>query len=151
MPQPQPSSALISQVLSKNVMEAVIRIMEPNLYERFIYRYNMDELEIEFWANGIWIKQLGIISYDSAAEIIQEISSSKAIALEVIEKGPRLKLVEGSQKSYYAVVENNGEYKCECMLYKCRANRLEEEFPELYRALDEQVFCHHTVAAGQDI
>lgn len=145
MPQPQPSSELLSQCLSKYILDEM-------LWDEFAYSYNsIHNLHIEFWANGIWIKELGIISYSKAAEVIRGITCNKADMCEVIEKGPKLKLVSGSQKSYYAVVERDGDYICECMLYKCRKNRLEEEFPELYRALDEQVFCHHTVAAGQEI
>jgi hypothetical protein len=39
-------------------------------------------------------------------------------------------------------------YQCECMLWRCRYKRLSQELPQLFEALNRQIFCHHTVAAS---
>ena len=96
---------------------------------------------------GIWVKQAGLISYKTLAKWMKNVAQLKAYNLGVQRKGERLYLVQGSQQPWYAVVDQGENYSCECMLYRCRYNRVQKEMPKLYQSLKQQIFCHHTEAA----
>jgi len=111
------------------------------------YQCNRHQLEYEPWATGIWIKQAGIISYRELAAYIREATEFKSCGLNVKRQSQQVFLVEGRRQPWYTVVQKNGRYSCSCMLYRCRRNRLEKELPQLFKALNQKIFCHHTVAA----
>ncbi|MEO1465222.1 MAG: hypothetical protein AAFR63_12390 [Cyanobacteria bacterium J06631_6] len=67
--------------------------------------------------------------------------------LSVQRKGDRLYLVQGRRQSWYAVVHQEGHWRCECALYRCRQRRIRTEMPQLYESLEQQIFCHHSEAA----
>jgi len=140
------SSQLASQTISKNAIADLLHYLGRDKWER---KYNSHQLIIETWAIGIWVKQLGIISYKDLAEFIRETTKLKASGLQVKRQSQSLFLVQGSQKFWYAVVQQNGHYICECPLYRCRHKRFRKEFPQLFNALNGKIFCHHTVAAYQ--
>ena len=141
----QPSSALASQTISQRVIADLLIWLGRTQWQT---RWNAQDLVIEVWAVGIWVKHAGLISYASVADWMEYTANFKAQSLAVQKKGARLFLVQGSQKSWYAVIDKGGDrYECECMLYRCRCNRLKEEMPQLFQTLEQQVFCHHTVAA----
>lgn len=137
------SSELASQIISPNAIAELLYYLERHKWQR---NYNRHQLRIEAWAVGIWVKQVGIISYSDLAEFIRETTKLKASALQVEQRSPNLFLVQGVQKSKYAVVRQDKQFKCECMLYRCRNNRLRSEIPQLFKALNQKIFCHHTVA-----
>ncbi len=141
----QPSSQLASQTISKRAIADLLIWLERTQWQE---NYNAHDLVIEVWAVGIWVKQAGLISYKTLAEWMKYVAQMKASALGVQKRGDRLYLVQGSQKSWYAVVNQGEHWKCECMLYRCRHNRIKEEMPKLYQSLEQQIFCHHTVAVG---
>lgn len=138
------SSQLASQTISKNAIADLLHYLGRDEWER---NYNRHQLTIEAWAVGIWVKEAGLISYADVAEFIRNSTLLKASGLQVEKRSPSLLLVQGSQQSRYAVVRQNGHYICECMLYRCRHNRLRKELPQLFEALNKKIFCHHTVAA----
>lgn len=149
----QPSSALAAQTISKRAIADLLTWLGRTRWQT---KWNAHDLVIEVWAVGIWVKQAGLISYQTLAEWMKYVANLKGSALAVQKKGDRLFLVQGSQKSWYAVIDkgaaegtaNADRYECECMLYRCRCKRLQEEMPKLYQSLEQQVFCHHTVAAS---
>lgn len=138
------SSELASQTISKRAIADLLFYLGRSKWEK---NYNSHQLTIEAWAVGIWVKQAGIISYEDLAEFIRETTKLKASGLAVDKRSDNLFLVQGSQKSCYAVIRQNGHYICECMLYRCRHNRLRNELPQLFEALNRKIFCHHSVAA----
>ena len=138
------SSQLASQIISKNAVADLLHYLGRDKWEK---NYNRHQLAIESWAVGIWVKEAGLISYADLAEFIRNSTKLRASRLLVEQRSPSLFLVEGSQQSRYAVVRQNGHYTCECMLYRCRHNRLRKELPQLFQALNGKIFCHHTVAA----
>jgi hypothetical protein len=138
------SSELASQHLSKNIIADLLFYLNRTRWEQ---KYNKYQLKIEPWVVGIWVKEAGIISYQDLACFIREITLLKASHLQVEQRSPNLFLVQGVQKSKYAVVRRHNHFCCECMLYRCRNNRLKKELPQLFEALNQKIFCHHTVAA----
>lgn len=138
------SSQLASQTISKNAIAELLQYLERHKWEK---NYNRHQLTIEAWAVGIWVREVGIISYSDLAEFIRQTTKLKASGLQVEQRSPSLFLVQGSQQSRYAVVRQGNHFQCECMLYRCRHNRLRKELPQLFEALNRKIFCHHTVAA----
>ena len=138
------STQLASQTISKNAIADLLYYLGRDKWEE---NYNRHQLTIEAWAVGIWVREIGIISYKDLAEFMRNSTKLKASGLQVERRSPSLFLVEGSQQSRYAVIRQNGHYTCECMLYRCRHNRLRKELPQLFEALNKKIFCHHTVAA----
>lgn len=138
------SPALASQHFSKNTIADLLFYLNRTKWEQ---KYNRYQLKIELWAVGIWVKEAGIISYQDLACFIRETTIFKASALQVEQRSPNLFLVQGVQKAKYAVVRQQNHFRCECMLYRCRHNRLKKELPQLFEALNQKIFCHHTVAA----
>lgn len=144
----QISEQLASQHISKSAIADLLYYLGRTKWEK---TYNRHELDIKAWGTGIWVKQAGIISYKDLAEFITETTKLRAGGLQVKRLNKNLFLVQGSQQSWYAVHRIDGKYKCECMLYRCRDNRLKTEFPQLFKALNQKIFCHHTIAAYMHI
>ena len=140
----QPSSQLASQTISKRAITDLLIWLGRTQWQE---KYNAHDLVIEVWAVGIWVKQAGLISYKTLAKWMKNVAQLKAYNLSVQRKGERLYLVQGSQQPWYAVVNQGEHYSCECMLYRCRYNRIKKEMPKLYQSLKQQIFCHHTEAA----
>ncbi|PPS42100.1 hypothetical protein B1A85_15745 [Chroococcidiopsis sp. TS-821] len=138
------SLELASQHFSKYAIAELLHYLNRSKWEQ---KYNKHQLKVELWAVGIWVREAGIISYQDLACFIRETTLLKASGLRVEKRLPNLFLVQGVQKSKYAVVRQNNHFRCECMLYQCRDNRLRTELPQLFEALNRKIFCHHTVAA----
>lgn len=144
---PQISSELKSQTMSKNVIKTVLHFLERTKWED---NYNVHDLHIEAWDTGVWIKEAGIISYKDLATILVNEARAKAHQLPVQKRGENLFLVGSFQdnKLKYCVVKRDGSYVCNCMKYKCWKNRMQKECPKLYKALEEDIFCHHGLAVA---
>lgn len=141
----QPSSQLVSQLVPKKYIADFLSrwCLKPKWEEK----YRTADLEVEFWANGLWIKQCGIIKYSTFANFVIYVSNMRSIGLQTKPLSKTITLVQGSQNPWYAVYQQpNGHLKCECMLYRNRASRLHREVPILYQALQRKIFCHHTAA-----
>jgi hypothetical protein len=98
------------------------------------------KIRIEFWYVGVWTNY-GIISYRNLAEWLRKNNEAKAKGLNIIQKG-LIYFVEGKQQSLYAVL--NG--KCQCMKFICLRNRIQNECPNLFKAMGGKIDCHHTLA-----
>lgn len=142
------SSELASQTISRNTIAELLHYLGRTKWEQ---NYNRYQLEIEPWFVGIWVNVAGIISYRDLADFIRETTKLKAASLQVEQRSPSLFLVQGTQKSKYAVVRQRNYFQCECMLYRCRHNRLRRELPQLFQALNQKIFCHHSVAAWMQV
>lgn len=138
------SSELASQHFSKHIIADLLYYLNRTNWEQ---KYNRYQLKIELWAVGIWVREAGIISYQDLASFIRQTTLLKASGLQVERRSPNLFLVQGVQRLKYAVVRQQNHFRCECMLYRCRHNRLKKELPQLFEALNQKIFCHHTVAA----
>ena len=143
---PQPSPQLISQTINQRAIADLLVWQNRTQWED---NYNCYDLTIEAWAIGIWVKEAGLISYQTFAEWLRYIAQLKAWQLKIIPKGNRLLLVQGKRQTWYTVVHQQGQWRCECALYRCFHNRIEAEMPLLYQSLERQIFCHHTEAARQ--
>lgn len=141
------STELASQTMSKRVMQHVAIALGRTKWED---KYNVHDLTIEAWDAGIWVKQLGLISYRDLAVILMTEARIKTFQLPVQKRGENLFIVSSFQdmQKKYAVTKVNNRYVCHCMKYKCWQKRMSKECPKLYKALDCEVFCHHTVAAA---
>ncbi|MFK0734233.1 MAG: hypothetical protein ACIWVG_24300, partial [Gloeotrichia echinulata HAB0833] len=102
------------------------------------------------WATGLWVKQAGLISYHALAQALRFEAEAKAYNLSVCKYGKGYLYLVSSQtdvnKNYF-VDCIQGKWQCNCMRYRCWKNRMHKELPQLYKALDEKIFCHHIVAA----
>ncbi len=142
------SSELASQHISRHAIGDLLYYLERIHWAN---NCNYHQLTIEAWEVGIWVKEVGIISYKDLAEFIRETSIFKASGLQVQQRSPNLFLVQGSQRPWYTVQRRSRQYICECMLYRCRRKRLRNEFPQLFEALNKKIFCHHIIAAYQSL
>jgi hypothetical protein len=147
-----PSSQLISQLVPKrDVADFLSRWCDRPEWEQ---RFKTQDLDVQFWANGLWfmvyglwIKQVGIVAYSTLANFVIYRANMRSIGLEVKQESATIYLVQGSQQPFYAVHRQpSGQLKCECMLYRLRANRLQREVPIFFQAMNKKVFCHHTAA-----
>jgi hypothetical protein len=141
----QPSSQLLSQLASKRTI--------ADLLSRWCSRagwennHRTHDLSVEFWATGLWVKQAGLVSYRDWANFIIYSANIRAGILQVQQLSKTVYLVQGSQQPWYAVHRvGNQPLKCECMLYRNRANRLQRELPGLFHRFKGKIFCHHTAA-----
>jgi hypothetical protein len=72
----QPSSQLISQIASKrSIADLLSRWCCRTQWER---SYRTHDLLIEFWANGLWVRQAGLVSYRSWANFIIYTANTRA-------------------------------------------------------------------------
>lgn len=140
------SSQLLSQTMSKFLVDEILWRFDRQVYET----YRVHSISLEPWANGIRVfgqgVRGGLVSYKDLAAVLKDQALSKAEQLGVQKKGSHLHFVEGTQKARYAVLRVGRHHSCECMKFRCWQNRLAGEFPELFKALNQRVFCHHTVA-----
>ena len=141
---PQPSPQLISQTIHQRAIADLLVWQDRIQWED---NYNAYDLTIEAWAVGIWVKEAGLISYQTLAQWLKYVVQLKAWQLRIQPKGNRLLLVEGNRQPWYAVVYQDNHWRCECPLYRCFHKRIPAEMPLLYESLERQVFCHHTEAA----
>jgi hypothetical protein len=141
----QPSSQLLSQMASKRTIADLLsywcnRTDWQNNHRTY-------DLSVEFWATGLWVKQAGLVSYRDWANFIIYSANIRARMLQVQQLSKTVYLVQGSQQPWYAVHRVAGQQlKCECMLYRNRANRLQRELPVLFKKFNGKIFCHHTAA-----
>lgn len=142
----QVSSELRSQIFSKYLVAHLLYRME-----RFVWadNYSRHELIIEPWANGLWIKQAGLVSYKDLAAILREEAENKAhgLTVERVRIGYLVSSMQDADKNYLVQFNKTSGWRCNCMRFRCWHNRMSEELPQLYKALDNKVFCHHIVAA----
>jgi hypothetical protein len=141
----QPSSQLISQLASKrSIADLLSRWCCRTQWKR---SYRTHDLSIEFWANGLWVRQAGLVSYRSWANFIIYTANTRANLLQVQRLSRTVYLVQGVQQPWYAVHRvDGGQLRCECILYRNRANRLQRELPALFKSFKGKIFCHHTAA-----
>jgi hypothetical protein len=141
----KPSSELISQLIPKKYIADFLS--RWCLRPEWEAQHKTADLKVEFWANGLWIKQCGIVKYRTFANFVVYTSNVRSVGLQVKPLSKTVTLVEGSQRPWYAVHrQENGHLKCECMLYRSRASRLHRETPVFLKALEGKIFCHHTAA-----
>ncbi|WP_414623787.1 hypothetical protein [Calothrix sp. CCY 0018] len=141
------SSALQSQVLSRYVLKDILFQLGRINWE---YKYNIHDLEYEFWTTGVWVKQAGtIISYDAIAEYWREaaISQTEQLPVEKVRGGWLVSSIQDHSKNYFVYFNQGKGWQCECMKHRCWRNRIPNELPQLYKALNNKIFCHHTAAA----
>lgn len=140
------SSQLLSQTMSKFLVNEILWRFDRQVWET----YSVHRISVEPWANGLRVYgegvRGGLISYKDFASILKDEARLKAEQLAVQKKGQNFWLVQGSQKPWYAVMKTGNNHGCECMRFRCWQNRMVIEFPELFKALNQRVFCHHTVA-----
>ncbi|AFZ27277.1 hypothetical protein Cylst_5244 [Cylindrospermum stagnale PCC 7417] len=139
------SSELMSQTMSKYVLSSLLYQMDRTKWTK---NFNQHDLTIEAWATGVWVKQAGLVSYADLAKVLKLEADTKAYQLSV-EKVPGGFLVSSFQGGArkYSVSIKNKKWTCDCMRYRCWFNRMQEELPQLYKALNHKIFCHHIVAA----
>jgi len=110
------SSELASQHFSTNAIADLLCYLDRTKWEQ---KYNKHQLKVEPWTVDIWVREAGIVSYQDLASFIRETTLLKASGLQVERRSPNLFLVQGIQKSKYAVVRRHNHFCCECMLYQC--------------------------------
>lgn len=139
------SSELMSQTMSKYVLSWLLSQMGRNNWTK---NYNQHDLIIEAWANGVWVKQAGLVSYRDLAEALKFESEAKAynLSVEKVNNGFLVSSFQGGDRKYFVSLKNK-KWICNCMRYGCWNNRMEKELPQLYKALNNKIFCHHIVAA----
>ncbi|WP_066425110.1 hypothetical protein [Anabaena sp. 4-3] len=140
------SSELKSQIFSKYlVAELLYKIGRFKWADNF----SRHELIIETWANGLWVKQAGLISYHDLAEALREEANFKAynLSVERVRQGFLVSSFQNSHKRYFVQLIKGAGWSCNCMKYKCWNNRMSQELPQLFQALNGKIFCHHIVAA----
>jgi hypothetical protein len=105
-----PSSQLISQLVPKrDVASFLIHWCDRPGWEQ---KYNTNDLEIEFWANGLWIKQAGIVAYSTLANFVIYSSNLKGSGLEVKQESKSIYLVQGSTRSTASPVASSNANVC---------------------------------------
>ncbi|AFY51352.1 hypothetical protein Nos7524_5662 (plasmid) [Nostoc sp. PCC 7524] len=143
----QVSSELQSQIFSKYLIAELL--YQLNRF-KWADNFSRHELVIEPWANGLWVKQAGLISYHDLADALKQEAEAKAYNLSVQQIKQGRFLVSSSQnpnKNYFVQFNRGLGWNCNCMRYKCWNNRMSEELPQLFQALNGKIFCHHIVAA----
>lgn len=146
------SSQLQSQTYNKYLVDHILYRLDRY---RWAETYNRHDLTIEAWSTGLWVKQAGtIISYRELAAILKEQAENKAeqLPVELINSISKSKaFAVGSRqdhnKKYIVQFSQRYGWSCNCMQYRCWENRMSTEFPQLYKALNYRIFCHHIVAA----
>lgn len=147
------SSALQSQTYNKYLVDHILYRLDRY---KWAEKYNRHDLKIEAWSTGLWVKQAGtIISYRELAAILKEQAENKAEQLPVDRIPTNIKdskafAVSSRQdhnKKYIVQFSQRHGWSCNCMQYRCWENRISTEFPQLYKALNYKIFCHHIVAA----
>lgn len=95
------SSALQSQILSRYVLEEI-------LYElgrmNWAEKYNIYDLEFEFWTTGVWVKQAGtIISYKVIAKYWREaaIMMTEQLPVDKVQGGWLVSSIQDHSKKYF--------------------------------------------------
>jgi hypothetical protein len=144
----QPSSKLISQLIPQRYCAEFLS--RWCLVRNWEEKYNYSDLQVEFWATGLWINKAGLVSYKKLANFVAYTANMRSIGLNTKVLSQTITLVQGSQSPWYAVHRQpSGHLKCECMLYRMREARLPRETPILFKAMNRQIFCHHTAAVKQ--
>ncbi|MDB9372376.1 hypothetical protein [Nodularia sphaerocarpa] len=140
------SSELQSQIFSKYLVAQLLYKLELFAWADNFSRH---ELTIEAWANGLWIKQAGLVSYKDLAAILREEAENKAqgLTVERLKVGYLVSSMQDANKKYLVQFNKNFGWRCNCMRFKCWHNRMSEELPPLYKALNHKTFCHHIIAA----
>jgi hypothetical protein len=143
------SSELMSQTMSKDVVNAVLW----HLNRKVLENYSVHWLTIEAWAVGVRVYgpgvRGGVISYKDLAKILRKVRAAKAEQLPIQRKGKSLYLVgsfQGLAGGWHAVMDWGGHSSCDCLLFGCWNKRMRKECPELFKALNGDLACHHIVA-----
>lgn len=141
------SSQLISQFVSRHVLgEILYRLGRIN----WVNKYNVHDLVYECWSTGVWIKQVGtIISYRAIAQYWREIATAIAdfLPVEKVQGGWLVGSRQDHSKKYFVWFNKYLGWRCNCMKHTCWRNRIPGELPQLYKVLNQKIFCHHVVAA----
>lgn len=115
------------------------------------------QLRYEQWSIGLWTNY-GVISWREIASYLVSEAQNKPhpnypdyLYTAVEQKGENFFLVPSSQDASkkYAVLRIGKNLSCQCFKFKCWQNRLKDEAPQLFKALNKEVFCHHTKAVEQ--
>ncbi|NJN13824.1 MAG: hypothetical protein HC815_40490 [Richelia sp. RM1_1_1] len=141
------SSALQSQILSKYVLREILFRLGRINWE---YKYNVHDLTYEFWSTGVWVKEAGtIISYKAIAKYWREaaVNQTEQLPVDKVQGGYLVSSIQDFSKKYFVYFNKVRGWQCECMKHRCWRNRIPSELPQLYKALNHKIFCHHTVAA----
>lgn len=141
----QVSSELQSQIFNKWLIADLLYKLDRLAWTK---NHSRHELIIIPWATGLWVKQAGLISYYTLAEALRFEAEAKAYYLSVrkYRKGYLVSSQTDKNKNYFVDCVK-GKWQCNCMRYRCWNNRMPKELPQLYKALDKKIFCHHIVAA----
>lgn len=141
----QVSSELQSQIFNKWLIADLLYKSDRLAWTK---NHSRHELIIIPWATGLWVKQAGLVSYHALAEVLRYEAEAKAYNLSVrkYREGYLVSSQQDANKNYF-VDCIKGKWQCNCMRYRCWNNRMPKELPQLYKALDKKIFCHHIVAA----
>ncbi|OUL23980.1 hypothetical protein BV378_20320 [Nostoc sp. RF31YmG] len=141
----QVSSELQSQLFNKWL---IADLLYKNDRLTWTKNHSRHELIIIPWATGLWVKQAGLVSYHALAEALRYEAEAKAYNLSVrtYHAGYLVSSQQEANKNYFVDCVK-GKWQCNCMRYRCWKNRMHKELPQLYKALDNKIFCHHIVAA----
>lgn len=141
------STALQSQILSPYVLGEILLELGCT---KWFHEYNVYQLTYEFWTTGVWVKEAGtIISYKAIAEYWKKaaINQTEQLPVEKVRGGWLVSSIQDFTKSYFVYFNQGKGWQCECMKHRCWRNRIPKELPQLYKALNNKIFCHHVVAA----
>jgi len=137
------SSNLQSQTISRRFVQSLL----SQLGRDFVAA----RLRFEPWHIGLWTNY-GVISWHDVAIFLfaeaEEKVNKYGSLLEVRRQGKNFFLVQSSQSpdDYYTVLRTGKHLGCSCMKFKCWNKRMQSELPRLFAALENQIFCHHTIA-----
>jgi hypothetical protein len=139
------SSELQSQTINKYVIS---QVLDKTKRTKWRNKFNEHDLVIESWANGVWCKQVGLISYADLATYLRQESQMKAEKLSVMKTENEFVVTsyQGGDKAYLVKFKNASGWRCNCLRYRCWRRRLHEEMPKLLQHFNGKVFCHHILA-----
>lgn len=146
------SSELTSQTMSRFLVSEVLWRFDRQVWEF----YSVHRISVEPWATGIRVYGAGvrggIVGYRDLVALLKDEAIAKSEQLGVQRKGQNFWLVDSFQGGKkYSVIKLGKHLACNCMKFKCWDNRLKDECPALFKALDQRIFCHHTVAVKRSL
>jgi hypothetical protein len=146
------SSQLMSQCVSTRLIAEVLWRFDRQVWETF----SVHRISVEAWAVGVRVYgegvRGGLVSYRDLVSILKDEAIAKSEQLGVERRGKNLWIVDSFQGAKkHSVLRLGGHLGCDCMKYKCWSNRMNDELPALFKALDGKLFCHHTVAVKRTL
>jgi hypothetical protein len=146
------SSQLLSQCVSTRLIAEVLWRFDRQVWDTF----NVHHISVEPWACGVRVRgegvRGGIVSYKDLVSILKDEAIAKSEQLGVESRGKNLWIVDSFQGAKrHSVLRIGAHLSCDCMKFKCWHNRMTDELPPLYKALEGRLFCHHTVAVKRTL